>query len=74
MRLGLICAIVAAAMLSACLTPEQRVARLEEEYGAHCLGLGHVAGSAEYGRCLRALRNADLAEDLQRALSDGPLR
>ncbi len=74
MRLRLICAIVAAVMLSACVTPEQRVVRLEEEYGAECLRLGHAPGSAEYGRCLRALRNADLAEDLQRAFSDWPLR
>ena len=58
---------VLAFALSACttLTPQQRAAQMENDFGAQCRKLGHVPDSGEYKRCLQMLHNAEVMDSVQ---------
>lgn len=55
--------------LSACMTPQQRAERMELDYGPQCRKQGHAPGSEPYQRCLQALHNVDVSNDLLRAMA-----
>ena len=51
--------------LSACMTPQQRTAQMESDFGAQCRQAGNAPDSGEYKRCLQMRHNSDVMNSMQ---------
>ena len=65
MNLRLIGFSALALVLSGCMTPQQRAAQMDSDFGPECRQMGHVPESGEYQRCLKILHNAEVMNSMQ---------
>lgn len=58
-----------ALFLSACATPQQRAEFMERDFGPQGRKQGYAPGTETYRRCLQALHNVEISDDLLRAMN-----